>query len=183
MLQYIQQATGNSIVICDQSRGVYVPHAFLTEKIDEQELLDMGIQQDDIDTVKKGPDDNEWYNEAFTEICELCEWTYEGRTWRLHYDQDLFLRRDEFSNPCIILEAPYTLHDLNETFIYCLPNGYHVVDTCTYGKGMIRLFLMVGQVVDTFKVTLSNVDEHSLSEILVALSNAHEITSVKLEEE
>lgn len=79
-------------ILLDGSRGIYIPQNF-AEKFDLR--LWSNIDEDDIETIAKGPHDNEWYWEAWQDILDNAQYKYQGRTWHLWQDGDLFAYCEE----------------------------------------------------------------------------------------
>jgi hypothetical protein len=77
--------SGIQLLVTDND-GIYVPQRFI-EKFDMS--LWNNIDKEDIDTIKAGPDQEEyWY--AWENILDMASYTTQGNTWRLHQDGDLF---------------------------------------------------------------------------------------------
>ena len=79
-------------ILLDSSRGTYIPRDFAKEIGGDRFE---GIDREDWLTIKRGPDD-EWYWDAWNNILEHATFTDpDGRVWTLHHDGDLFLVCDE----------------------------------------------------------------------------------------
>jgi len=79
----------NILVSC--CHGIYVPQAFV-EGYDLS--LWNGIDAEDIETIQAGPE-HEWYWDSWNDILNSASYSLDGRTYRLHQDDDLFAICDE----------------------------------------------------------------------------------------
>ena len=74
-------------LLLDGARGVYIPQNF----VEEFDLTKWeGVDQDDIDTLLKGPDE-EWYWDAWDKVLNNATHTDDhGNVWHLYQDGDLW---------------------------------------------------------------------------------------------
>jgi hypothetical protein len=78
-------------LLLDDHRGIYIPQNFADEF--KLELFG-GINADDIETLKAGPD-HEWYWEAWQSVLDNATFQEDGHEWRLLQDGALFAYCDE----------------------------------------------------------------------------------------
>jgi hypothetical protein len=78
-------------LLLNDSRGVYIPRDFAMyfENMD-------GIESEDIDILKAGPDESDWYWETWDSVLSNASYKDEkGNVWRLYQDGDLFAYCEE----------------------------------------------------------------------------------------
>ena len=75
-------------LLLSDARGVYIPRDF----VESFDLTRWGLDPDswDVQTCAKGPDGNEHYWDAWTQILDRAEYRHDGNVWRLHQDGDLW---------------------------------------------------------------------------------------------
>lgn len=73
-------------LLLNDSRGVYIPRDFALNFINWD-----GIEAEDIEILKAGPDESDWYWETWDSVLSNATYTDEkGNVWRLHQDGDLW---------------------------------------------------------------------------------------------
>lgn len=80
-------------LIFDGNRGQYIPQHFATE-LNISRI--QGIDSEDIETLKKGPEDNEYYWDVWDRVLNNAfHVDSQGNTWRFYQDMDLWMYCDE----------------------------------------------------------------------------------------
>lgn len=77
--------SGIKILVSDH-HGVYVPQVF----VESHDTVAWGLNEHDVSDVAGGPDNHEWYWEAWDYILAKANYNEDGHTWHLYQDGDLF---------------------------------------------------------------------------------------------
>lgn len=81
--------SGLELLLSD-ARGVYIPRDF----VQGFDFEKWGVSKEDADTLAQGPE-QEWYWEAWEGVLNTAYFEFEGYTYRLHQDGDLWAYCDE----------------------------------------------------------------------------------------
>lgn len=75
-------------LMCDSHHGIFIPQIMIERLV---EAGWNGFSCGEIADLKEGPDDNEWYWQAWENVLNNAYLHDEnGIEWRLHHDGDLF---------------------------------------------------------------------------------------------
>ena len=78
-----------AILIADSHHGQYIPQLVYKCEIDNK-LWDWSeLSKEDLQALKEGPD-NEWYWEAWNNALDIIKISYEGKTYKLYNNEDLW---------------------------------------------------------------------------------------------